>query len=396
MTTDSRSIETAFAQSSPIAPTPRPELRVVSARFALVQPDEPAPAEWQAGLDALLDWLRLDADVVSERDTRSRARLPGWGKPAAAVAPVFAPWLAWSPAAFQQGGLAGLPRADWAVSYLADPGTGLGGPAQRGIDLALMSPLPSACVAEDAGGVPVPRAGVLRAMLAMARTQGRSRIAVICPARQRNAIARQLLVADRALTREGAALDVITIEDALRPLMAGAAPWDAVIAMPEVRSIVFTLLAETTCISGPWPMAWHRQAPTGTLIMVSSEGAGDGQRRIALDASTLVQGLALICHASGIRQAARRLHDAWSRLRDAGAATAMRGACAPYAKQVSDAEFVRLLTRDARASKRSVAAWRALGEAMPAQVPAAPCQLRIVSANPLSPLASEGRHHAEP
>jgi hypothetical protein len=295
-------------------------------------------------------------------------------------APVFAPWQAWSPAAFQLGGLAGLPQADWAVSYLVDPGTGLGGAAARGIDLALMSPLPSVCSAEDALSAPVPQPDMLRAMLRAARAQGRPRIAIICHARQRNAIARQLLSADRALTRDKQVIDVLTIEEALRPLMAGAAPWDAVIAMPDARSIVFTLLAETTGVHGPWPMLWHREAGTRGPILVTSEVAGEGQSRITLDAPVLAQALALTCQSAGIHQAARRLYGEWARLRDGGVTTGGRASSAPYARQLSDAEFLTTMTCGLAASKRDVPQWRALGASPSERADRQPHALRLVAA----------------
>jgi hypothetical protein len=346
----------------------RPALTVVDAGFVLLQPNEPAPAEWQTALSALSDWLGLAVECTSESQSRRIGKIARWAKPGAMAkssAPVFAPWQAWSPSAFQLGGLAGLPQADWAVSYLVDPGAGLCGAAARGIDLALMSPLPSTCLVEDSGGVPLPRPQALRAMLRLAKDQGRARVAIICHARQRNAIARQLLVADRALTREGQLLDIVTIEDALRPLINGAAPWDAVIAMPDLRSIVFTLLAETTGIHGPWPIVWYSEAGTPGPILVTSEVAGEGQSRIALDAPVLAQALALACRSAGIHQAALRLYREWARLRDGGVTTAGRASSAPYARQLNDAEFVTTMASGLAASKRDVPQWRALGELPP-------------------------------
>jgi hypothetical protein len=384
--TDNRSVMPLSAlpshPRSHVQSVARPALAVVEARFLLVQPDEPAPAEWQTALSALTDWLGLAVDCMPESQLRGIGKMARWAKPGAVAkrsAPVFAPWQAWSPAAFQLGGVAGLPQADWAVSYLVDPGAGLGGAAARGIDLALMSPLPSACLAEDAGSMPLPRSQVLRAMLRLAKDQCRARVAIICHARQRNAIARQLLVADRALTREGQMIDIITIEDALRPLISGAAPWDAVIAMPDVRSIVFTLLAETTGVHGPWPILWRSEAGTQGPLLVTSEVAGEGQSRIALDAPVLAQALALTCQSAGIHQAARRLYREWARLRDGGVTTAGRSSKAPYARQLSDAEFLNTMASGLAASKREVPLWRALGEASSERADRQPQALRLVA-----------------
>ncbi|MBA4043888.1 MAG: hypothetical protein C0471_05645 [Erythrobacter sp.] len=379
--TAAQSATGALAQNRSIA-EPRRALSLVATRFMLVQPDAAAPADWQIALDQLFGWLGLSVDRIPER-AYSGGKLARWAKAGAGAkpcAPVFAPWQAWSPAAFPLGGLPGLPQADWTVSYLVDPGAGLGGAAARGIDLALMSPLPSACTVEDAHSARVPQPHVLRAMLRVARAQGRPRIAIIGHARQRNAIARQLLGADRALTRDQQVIDVLTIEEALRPLMAGAAPWDAVIAMPDVRSTVFTMLAETTGVNGPWPMAWYREGARPHMALITSEMAGEGQRRIALDASALVQALALYCRNAGANHAASRLYDSWARLRDGGVTTIGRASDAPYARQVSDAEAVAMLTKGLAVSKRAVLPWRALGDASAERANRQPQALRLVAA----------------
>jgi hypothetical protein len=174
-------------------------------------------------------------------------------------------------------------------------------------------------------------------------------------------------------------LEIVTVEAALRPLINGAAPWDAVIAMPDVRSIVFTLLAETTGVHGPWPMLWHSEAGTATASLVTSEVAGEGQSRIALDAPVLAQALALTCQSAGIRQAAHRLYREWARLRDGGVTTTGRGSNAPYARQLSDAEFLTMMTSGLAASKRDVPQWRALGEASSERADRQPQALRLVA-----------------
>lgn len=378
MASDTRTTDHARAPLSTDAaakPAVRPAasraaLSVVEARFVLAQPDAPAPADWQSALDELCAWLGLTVEWTPE----SQLCRPGQAR-----APVFAPWLAWSPSAFQHGGLAGLPQADWAVSYLVDPGAGLNGAAARGIDLALMSPLPSACLADGTTTVPAPRSEVLRAMLRAAGEQGRTRVAIICNAPQRNAIVQQLPASCHLQNPDLATFEIVAIEDALRPLIDGAAPWDAVIAMPDLRSIVFALLSETTGVRGPWPLLWHCEGDAPGPVMVTSEIAGDGQSRIALDASVLVQALALTCQSAGIHRAARRLHSEWARLRDGGIATAGRGTSAPYARRVSDAEFVAMLTTGLAASRRDVPRWRALGETAASPLDGKPRGLRVVA-----------------
>jgi len=373
------------------AAVPAPALAVVSARFRLAQPDAPAPAAWEAATRDLLDWLGIEAEFLPAARPRRLVRMAEWVAPADA-APVFAPWTGWSPAAFQHGGLPGLPRALFAASYALDHPRGAA-PGQGGTDMVLMSPHPAECIAEDAGGVPIPRAGVLKAMIAAARTEGRERIAIVLHARQRNAVARLLMAADRSLTREGPTLDILTIEDALPPLIDGARLWDAVIAMPDLRGTVFTLLAHASGVRGPWPMLWH--AANG-VRMVTAEAPGEGWSRLALDAVLLIQALALTLGAAGARRAAARLHEGWARLRDSGITTAARGTDAPYVTLVSDTEFLALLCAGKAASRRPQPAWRALDGANCAPVGSQTPTLRVVSSNIVTSNIQKGRCHAEP
>lgn len=378
-------------QPAAAAPAPAPALAVVSARFRLAQPDAPVPAAWEAATRDLLDWLGIDAEFVPAARPRRLARMADWAAPADA-APVFAPWTGWSPAAFQHGGLPGLPRALFAASYALDHPRGAA-PGQGGTDLLLMSPHPAECLAEDAGGVPIPRAGVLQAMIAAARAEGRERIAIILHARQRNAVARLLMAADRSLTREGLTLDILTIEDALPPLIDGARLWDAVIAMPDLRGTVFTLLGHASRVRGPWPMLWH--AGNG-VRMVTAEAPGEGQGRLALDAGVLIQALALTLGAAGAMRAAVRLHEGWARLRDSGITTAGRGTDAPYVTTVSDTDFIALLCSGKAASRRPQPGWRALERANSAPAGSQIPTLRVVSSNISIRNNQKGRCHAEP
>jgi hypothetical protein len=351
----------------------------VRSRFRLATPADPAPAGWQDGLAKLLQWLGIEAEFVAAAPGRRLPRLAGWGFAASAPAPVFAPWVGWSPVAFQHGGIAALPDAQFVASYLLEHSRGAA-KGQGAIDLVLMSPHPVQCVAEEAGGAPLPSAAVLKAMIRTAREEGRERVAIILHARQRNAVAARLMTAGKALTRDDLELDILTIEDALVPLMAGRAPWDAIIAMPDLRSTVFTLLAEASGVRRAWPMLWISDDNARSLRVVTSEAPGEGASRLPLDAAALVQALALALDRGGAGQAARRLHDGWARLRDSGVITSGRGAGdAPYVNTVADETFLAMLTSDAAVSKRTPPEWRALKIAFLSNAGSQVPLLRVVS-----------------
>ena len=363
------------------ATPPRPALALVSARFVLAEPSEPAPEAWCARLDALFGWLGITAEIVPAAAARSRgfARMAEWAMPPAAAAPVFAPWIGWGPAAFQHGGLPGLPRAQFVASYLIDHARGQTS-GQGGADLMLLSPHPATCTAEAAGDVPTPRASVFKAMLRAVRAEGRERIAVIVGSRQRNTLARQMLAAGRGVTGQETAIDLLTIEDALPQLIAGPTRWDAVIVMPDWRSTVYTLLNEASGVRSGWPMLWFDAA--GSVTSVTSEAAGEGQSRRALDAPALIHALTLTLHHCGAGRAAARLHEGWARLRDGGVTTFACGADAPYARLVDDAAFLDLLVQDAAVSKRPQTPWRALKNAEIAKGGSQTPPLRVVASNP--------------
>lgn len=357
-------------------PARRPALALVDTRLELAVPAEPAPPGWDEAVRRLLAWLGVAADIAAPARTRRLPRVTGWAGASASLpaAPLFAPWLGWSPAALQHGGLPGLPQALFAASYGIDHARAAP-PGQGGVDIMLMSPHPAQCLAEEAGAVPVPRLAVMRAMIAAALAEGRERIAIILTARQRNAVARQLLAAGSRQARAGAALEILTIEDALAPLMAGARGWDAIIAMPDLRGTVFTLLAETSGVRGAWPMLWRGR---GGALAVTAEARGEAVSRLALDAPALIHALALTLHEAGMAAAARRLHEGWARLRDSGVTTAAQAADAPYAKALADADFLAMLCAEKAVSKRPQQPWRALGVALSATRGSQSPALRIV------------------
>lgn len=377
------------AMSGPrLAPTPAPVLTVLSSRLRLAQPEEPAPDVWAAALTQLLGWLRVDTEHLPPARPSRLPRMADWR--AVAGAPIFAPWTGWSPAAFQHGGIAGLPQAHYVASYLIDHLRGAAATARSGdCDMVLLSPHPAVCTAEYPGDVPIPRAGVMRAMICAARGEGRNRIAIILHARQRNAIARQLLASGKGLTGDGLAIDIFTIEDALPALMSGAAAWDAVIAMPDLRSMVFTLLGHASGVERAWPMLWF--GGDGGLRLVTSEAPGEGASRLPLDAPALIHALALSLREAGLGRAAWRLHDGWARLRDSGVTTAGRGGDGPYDSVVADGAFLDLLVRDAAVSQRQQRPWRALKIAEETNSGSKFPQLRVVTSNFPTPPHLKGR-----
>lgn len=295
-------------------------LALVNNPLRLANVGEPMPQSWSAALADLASFLGIDTAFVPAPD---------------AAAPVFAPWEGWSAAAFQNGFGAGLPDAQFVASYCIDHASSA---AQHrgGVDVMLISPHPAACEPGEGG---LPGVGTLRAMIRAATGEGRARIAVIGHARQVSALAALGLAADRSLCPDDIILDILAIEDAIPSLMAAHAPWDAIIAVPDLRSIVFTLLAETSGVRGPWPMLWHNRG----LRRVTCEVKGEGTVRLPLDAPALIHALALTLKAAGKAEAALRLHEGWARLRGRGVTTAARGSDAPYATEVTDSDFIALL-----------------------------------------------------
>jgi hypothetical protein len=320
-----------------------PRLALVSDGMRFVRPAVAAPEGWGPATDDLLGWLGIDAGFMPA------------GTPAARnAAPVFAPWTSWCPTAFQNGGAASLPEADFAASYcLGDPRAG----ADRRcapFDVMLLSPHPQAC---DDG---LPRMDVLRAMIRAAVAEGRARIAIIVTARCRTAIARLDLAEDGELCPEGVSLDLLAMEQAIPRLMASAAPWDAVIAMPDLRGTVFAMLAETSGVGGPWPMLWHGRGLRQICCEMPGEAEGDGAADLPVDADVLALALTLALRAAGRQRDALRLYESWARLRDRGVTTHRRGSCAPYTTAVDDAGFIALICRDTTSPRRSPELWYAL------------------------------------
>ena len=239
-----------------------------------------------------------------------------------------------------------------------------------------MSPLPAACAVDDECGAPMPRADAMQTMLQAARQEGRSRVAIIVDSRRRNAMVRRLLIAGRPAARDDLQIEVLTIEDALCHLVRHAGRWDAIVVLPDLRSLIFAMLAETSGIRSPWPMLWHQRDFSG----VSGEALDEADAVLPLNAPLLVQALALAASQAGMRQAAHRLQQGAARVWDCGIITPGRGSVAPYVTEVSDQEFIEQMCGGIAGSPRKPAPWRAITPVQTAARPAARPTLRLVSA----------------
>ena len=132
----------------------RPQLALVSPQLRLGLPQEAAPVDWYEGLARLVAWLGITVEFVPSAPEGRLARMAEWVRPGAAIVE-FAPWLGWAPSAFQHGGLPILPQAHWVASYLHEQGRGVMA-APGAVDLALLSPHPAGCSADEAGMPPLP------------------------------------------------------------------------------------------------------------------------------------------------------------------------------------------------------------------------------------------------
>lgn len=333
-------------------------LALVDDALALAAPPgEPSP-RWHAATEQLLSWLDVRVAQAKDRpaEIRQRVKWP-WGAGARPAAPAFAPWIAHACTAFQDPrGVKDLIPARWVASYLWDPHCSSRLVTRGVIDVMLISPHPARCRQDEESCVALPDARLLLEMIGAARAEGRRRIAIVGPARSRSVSARQLLAARPMLRDAPADLEVLAIEEALVRLAVEPGCWDAIIVLPELRSLVFALLAELTGIGGAWPMVWQRQG----LVLVCGETLGAIAPDGALDAALLVQGLALVLRAGGKAPAARRLAGAWARLRDRGLVTPTRGSPAPYCTQTGDAEFLAELCRSPEATGRPLPEWQTM------------------------------------
>lgn len=358
----------------------RPSLSLVgTSQLVLADHADLPPADWQDALVRLTDWLKLDLRHVPLRPAGALRQVASWASnQRAEPRPVqFIPWQNVSPVAFQAGGDAGLPRADWVASYLHDQGTGKPIKAST-LDVMLMSPHPATCPIDEDCAAPLPRSATMEAMLQAAQAEGRKRVCIIVDARRRNALIRQMLVTGRAAARDQQEIEILPIEDALCHLVRHAARWDAIIVLPDLRSLVFAMLAETTGIWTPWPMLWHRRG----VSAITGEVLDEADSSLPLNAPLLVQALALAAQHAGLTHVAQRLMQGAARIWDSGIITPGRGSVAPYVTEVTDAEFVHQLCRGAEQRSRKGSTWRAIPAASVSPSPrkSRPA-LRLVAAN---------------
>lgn len=359
-----------------------PRLRLVGGRgltLAHPVPDD-APAGWQAAIESLAQWLDLDLVQVPQRPESGLRRVTAWAASAASVPaaastapPVFAPWRCWSPISLQQPDKVAMPRASWVGSYLYD--YGVGKPLHRGpVDIQLLSPLPDALIPGHGNDAQVPRPSVLQAMLRAAQREGRDKIAIITDAHRRNAMIRQLLHVDRSITRDKAQIDVLSIENALCELVQGRSRWDAIIVLPDLRSVVFAMLAQMHGSKNAWPMVWHNR----DVAMICAETLDETAGGLSFSAPLAIQALALAADHAGLTLVAGRLIQGAVRIWDCNIVTPGHGSVAPYVTEISDQDFIDQLCRGVAGGQRSTARWRAIAPCAVSPAPRQPARLSVV------------------
>jgi hypothetical protein len=367
-----RSLGTPVAQRSR---APLALAAVPAARLALPAGD--VPDSWQQSLEGLLNWLHINLAQAPSPAARRFSHLTEWASAGGSVsqAAVFAPWQTSTTTSLFQPGAGGAGQATWIASYLFDYGAARL-PRRSPLDVMVMSPLPWACEEAQAGHGPLPALRLITTMIAAAKAQGRSKLAIIVDAASRNTITSQLLMAERALTREEIAITIVPVEEALRTLVRQCEAWDALIVMPQWRSVTVALLAELSGITGPWPLLWHRRG----LQRVTSEAAVPNPRATDCDAPLLVLSLVAALQEQGQGFAARKLFEAAAQLWERGVATPGRPSDAPYAHQLSDAEFLQHITlaAPAAASTRLPEQWHMLTETGNTPRPRSVPDLRLV------------------
>lgn len=281
-------------------------LRLVSSQVEIPLSLPSLGEAWRSGASDLLAWLGVEGDLARIDPTT----------------PFHSPASVFDKA----------PSACWVASYLREQGSGLMLP-RGGIDVVLISPHPAA------SGDWAVREEIIRA----AQSEGRERIALIETDRP--------VPANRAAT-------ILSVGEAMHQLAADAIPWDAIIAPPDLRASLFGELARIAHVRGPWPSLLHE----GRAVRISAEAGGGDD--IPLDVHCLVQSLALALWQSGRVVAARRLYDAWARLRDTGITTPARGSAGPYASVLADRDCIAMICKGLALSRRDVPGWKALSSPM--------------------------------
>ena len=342
----------------------------------LALPQDPVPEAWQRGLKQLLDWLDLDMLPTITPASRRLQQFAHWATPGLTAdnAAIFAPWHITSPVMLQKSDGGSAPQVTWLASYLFDYGASKM-PRRGPFDLVLMSPHPAACQPAQAGDAPLPRLTLMKTMIAAAKAEGRRKVAIIVDADKRNAMTSQLLLADRALTRDDIALEILSVEDALGVLVRQPDCWDALIVMPQWRSVVFAVLAELSGIKQPWPLLWYRKG----LQLVTSEAIGPRGATQTFDGPLLVLGLIAAMQQQGQPHASQQLYEKAAQIWDRGVATPGRPSVAPYAHHLNDEEFLGQITKTPPATNhRPTQPWRLLTGRGPEESVSRKAKLRLV------------------
>jgi hypothetical protein len=356
-----------------------PTLTLLDDKLTVAEPSVVANSAWHDAMMQLASWMGVSIQPVQDRSfgLKQRIKWP-WGAHAEPDAPVFAPWLSYASTEFQDPRSQREPSpARWVASYLWDPCCSSRLVKGGTIDVMLISPHPAACRNDEESSASLPSVGLMQDMIGAACAEGRSRIAFIGFERTQNVTARQLLSPKGKFPFAQLDLEVLAIEEALGRLTSGPTSWDAIIVLPELRSMILALLGRLTGIGGAWPMVWHGKG----LVLVCGESPNQIVPNSPLDAALLVQSLALVARNGGRSLAARRVTEGWARLRDRGMVTPLRGSPAPYCMQTSDAAIVEELARTSDLAGRPVAAWKAMSSMHTEESDAAmrPARLELVT-----------------
>lgn len=370
-------IDSAVLPDAETVASEKAELTLVSGSLAFSNPGYTIPAEWGQAIEVLTDALGIDAHWVSSDQPASliekARRAVGTGN--ASHAPAFAPWRVVSPTVFQLGkdNLAAR-DAQWVASYLFDFGAACPA-AQSSVDLVLISPCPQTCVSDDPVVGPVPRLNTLASMVRAAVDEGRKSLAIVVREAARATLATRLLGFDASLNEASLKVEFVSIEEAVVKMQRGSLEWDAVIAMPELRGVVFAMLQQATGISGAWPMLWFDRG----LRMATCETLDRAGAAIELDATALLQSLALFARHSARQYASQRLFQSWAAVRDSGVITPSRSSSAPYVNEIEEAAFIDRAASNGVQSSRPLPSWKGIGhDDRPSQRSAQPVRLSLV------------------
>lgn len=333
-------------------------LTLVADRLVFARPSEGVPSEWSEAIEKLTRGLGVDADWLDSEPTSGifeKARR-AVGVSADKRAPVFAPWRVISPTSFQLGQTSlAVPEAQWVASYLFDFGPVCAG-SHGALDLVLMSPCPQTCVTDDPLVGPLPKLSTLASMIRSASREGRKNLAIVVSEASRASLATRLLGFDAALNDASLDVEFISIEETVVEIQRGALDWDAMIVMPDTRGVVFAMLAQATGVTGPWPMLWFERG----LRLVTCEALDGATNNNALDATALMQSLALVARNSSRHFQAERFFKSWAAVRDTGVVTPARSSSAPYVNEIDEAAFIDRAASNGVQTSRPLPNWKGI------------------------------------